>query len=207
VASQRQLEEMAARYGMGRARDLLEAAQKLADEFGETVALDAVLAALKRRVATRAWADADSRVPTEPYRESRPVYADLDEIGLMAEEGEHARSAAEVGVHDQAAPGRVSLRSLLGGRRSSEGLVDEDQAVANCKPLSTAVLSISRERPRTPGTDPRLMPTSAYPRGQREDRRALGRDSAMGPHATHPSSPLAARSTASSRGSGGEDVA
>jgi hypothetical protein len=198
---------MTARCGAGRARDLLEAAEKLADEFGETVPLDAVLAALKRRLATRSWTDADPRVPAERRHERRPVYAHLDEIGPVAEEGEHAGSAPEVVVQDQAAPGRVSLRSLLGGRRSSEGLVDEDQALANCKPLSTAVLSISRERRRTPGFEPRFMPASSYPRGRRDDRRAPAQDATMGPHPGSPSSSLTGSSATSSGGSGGQDAA
>lgn len=39
--------------------------------------------------------------------------------------------------------GRVTLRSLLGGLRSSEeDLIDERQALENCKPVSAAILSI-----------------------------------------------------------------
>jgi hypothetical protein len=42
------------------------------------------------------------------------------------------------------ATGRVTLRSLLSGLRSSEGdPIDERQALANCKPVSKAILSIT----------------------------------------------------------------
>jgi hypothetical protein len=197
---------MAARSGASRAEELLVAAEALAEEFGETVVLGALIAALKRRLANRGFTGAESRAAGR-HHEAHPVYAQLDEIGPPAEEGEHARRAADVGVHDQAAPGRASFRSLLGGRRSSEGLVDEDQALANCKPLSTAVLSVSRERPRTPGFEPRFMPMSSRSRGQRDDRRSPSQDARTAPRPGPTASSLAGSPTASSRRSGGEDAA
>lgn len=166
VASQRQLEEIAARCGVGRAQDLLVAAEKLADEFGQTVTLKALMATLQQRLATPGWSDTDTAARGERHQESHPVYAHVDESGLVAGEGAQAGSAAYVGGHDQAAPGRVSLRSLLGSRRSSEELIDEDQALANCKPLSTAVLSISREHPRASRFAPRSTPASSPPRAR-----------------------------------------
>jgi hypothetical protein len=183
VASERQLEEIAARCGVRRAQDLLVAAEKLADEFGQTVALEALMAALEHRLATPGWSDTDSPAPSERDHDSHPAYAHVDKSGLVAEEGEHAGSAAYVGGDDQAAPGRVGLRSLLGGRRSSEQLIDEDQALANCKPLSTAVLSISREHSRASRFAPRSAPANSPPRARRDTLRAPGGDeTASRPH-------------------------
>jgi hypothetical protein len=197
---------MAARCGASRAQELLVAAEGLAEEFGETVVLGALIAALKRRLANRGFGGADFRAPGQ-REQAHPVYAQLDEIGPLAEAGEHSRRAADVVVHDQAAPGRASLRSLLGSRRSSEGLVDEDQALANCKPLSTAVLSVSRERPRTPGFEPRFMPMSSRARGQRDDRRSPSQDARTAPRPGPSASSLAGSPAASSRRSGGEGAA
>jgi hypothetical protein len=101
----------------------------------------------------------------------------------VADEAEPAGGAAYVSGHAQAAPGRVSLRSLLGGRRSSEELIDEDQALANCKPLSTAVLSISREHSRASRFAPRSAPANSPPRARRDTLRAPGGDeTASRPH-------------------------
>jgi hypothetical protein len=176
VASQRQLEEIAARCGVRRAQELLVSAEELADEFGQTVALEALMAALERRLAAPGLSDTDSAAPSERHHESHPVYAHLEESGLVAEEGEHAGSATYVRGHAQAAPGRAGLRSLLGGRRSSEDLIDEDQALANCKPLSTAVLSISREHSRASRFAPRSTPASSPPRARGDTLRAARGD-------------------------------
>jgi hypothetical protein len=190
VASQRQLEEIAARCGVRRAQDLLVAAEKLADEFGQSVALEPLIAALEQRLATPGWSDTDSAGASERYHAGQPVYAHPDESGPAAEEAEHAGSAAYVSGPAQAAPGRVSLRSLLGGRRSSEELIDEDQALANCKPLSTAVLSISREHPRASRFAPRSTPANSPPRARRDTLRAPRGDETTSPRSNRLSSSL-----------------
>jgi hypothetical protein len=87
--------------------------------------------------------------------------AQLDEITEVPDE--HAGGVAQIGVRDGAATGRVArLRALLGRQRSSEGLIDEDQALANCKPLSRAVLSITRQEHKRvmSGSRPSAMPSS-----------------------------------------------
>jgi hypothetical protein len=201
VASQKQLEEMAARCGVGRAQDLLVAAEMLADEFGETVALEAVMAALEQCLARPSWVDTDTAAGPERQRENQPVYAHLDETGLADEEARRSASASYAGRHDQAAPGRVSLRSLLAGRRSSDELIDEDQALANCKPLSTAVLSINRERSRTSRLTPRSTPASPPPSARQDALRAPGADATRTSRSSRLSSPLAGSSATSSSGS------
>jgi hypothetical protein len=196
---------MAARCGIGRAQELMVAAEKLADEFGETVALEAVMAALERRLARAGWAESGSAAPTERHHQSHLVHERLDESGVVAEEGEHAGGAAYVSGHDQAAPRRVGLRSLLGGRRSSEGLIDEDQALANCKPLSTAVLSINREHSRASRFAPRTTPAATPPRPRRDALRAP-REETTSSRSNELSSPLSSSSTASNHRSS-DDVA
>jgi hypothetical protein len=135
---------MAARYDAAGAEDLLMAAERLAEEFGESTLLETVLNALKNRLAGIGSSDTVPSVAPSRPQETGPAYAHVDADRRPApERGEDPGSTAYVGAHDEAAPGRVSLRSLLSGRRSSTGLIDERQALANCKPLSTAVLSIS----------------------------------------------------------------
>jgi hypothetical protein len=218
VASQRQLEEMAARCGVSRAQDLLVAAEKLADEFGETVVLEAVMAALERRLAGSRRSDSDfgairERHPEserhsegERARESHPAYAHLDESRPVVKEAASSGSAAYAGRHDQAAPGRVSFRSLLAGRRSSEELIDEDKALANCKPLSTAVLSVSRENPRTSRFAPRSTPASPRPRSRQDGLRAPMGDAATSARSSRLSSSLAGSSAGPNSGSSDDAV-
>jgi hypothetical protein len=134
---------MAARYDAAGAEDLLIAAERLAEEFGESTLLEAVLNALKNRLASIGSSDTVPSVAPSRPKETGPPYANVDADRPAPEKGEDPDSTAYVGVHDEAAPGRVGLRSLLSGRRSSTGLIDERQALANCKPLSTAVLSIT----------------------------------------------------------------
>jgi hypothetical protein len=167
---------MAARYDGARAEELLAAAETLAREFGETVVIQALLAALNNRLAGTGSTHITPPLGSSSHEERSPVYAHVDTAGMSSQRRENSGRRAYADVHAQAAPGRAGLRSLLSGRRSSTGLVDESQALANCKPLSTAVLSITPKdeeehdhalmppsRPRNPGpettTDAQRDPT------------------------------------------------
>jgi hypothetical protein len=181
------------------------------------------MAALERRLAGSRWTDTDFDALRErhyesegPYEsegrsegerrsESQPVYADLDEDRPVAEEAANAGSAAYVGRGDQAAPGRVSFRSLLPGRRSSEELIDEDKALANCKPLSTAVLSVSREHARSSRFAPRSTPASPPPRGRQAGLRAPVGDAATSARSSRLSSSLG-RSSAPLKSSSSDET-
>jgi hypothetical protein len=175
------LDEIAARYDAAGAEDLLMAAETLAEEFGEATLLGAVLAALKNRLASIGSSDTAPSVAPSGQRETRPAYAHMDTAGVASEKGEDPDSTAYVAVHHEAAPGRVSLRSLLSGRRSSTGLIDERQALANCKPLSTAVLSITpQEQEQTNAFEQ----TSAPPNPRHEatrDHRGATEEATTGP--------------------------
>jgi hypothetical protein len=143
VASQGQLEEMAVHHGVSCAENLLLEAEALAEEFGEDMPLQAVVAAIKNCLEGLGWTEADFRLARERRRDRHLLGARAKGNGRLPKEDEHTGGVDRGGVRDEAATRRVTFRSLLGGRRSSEGLIDERQALANCKPLSTAVLSIT----------------------------------------------------------------
>jgi hypothetical protein len=183
---------------------LLVAAERLADEFGERVALEAVMAALERRLAGFHWTD--SAPPGDRDHDSQPVHRHLDESGPTADKAARAGGAAYGGRHDQLGSGRVNLRSLLSGRRSSEELIDEDKALDNCKPLSTAVLSVSREHPRPSRFAPRSTPESSPPVGRQDALRAPTGDGATSARSSRLPSSLAGSSAGPNPGSRDDTV-
>jgi hypothetical protein len=197
---------MAARYDAARAEDLLAAAETLTGEFGETVPLDALVAALNNRLARRSSTHTSPPVASSSDEERRPVYSHVDTTEVTSQGRENIRGTTYADVHPQAAPGRAGLRSLLGGRRSSSGLVDERQALANCKPLSTAVLSI------TPRDEQQHTPALTQSPGPRNPRPGTARDAQPDPSgnaasSSHSASTWSGNSPASSGGASGGDAA
>lgn len=197
---------MAARYDAARAEDLLAAAETLTGEFGETVLLEALVAALNNRLARRSSAHASPPVAPSSDEERRPVYSHVDTTGVTPHGRENIRGSAYADVHPQAAPGRAGLRSLLGGRRSSSGLVDERQALANCKPLSTAVLSIT---PKDEEEHTTALMQSSGPRNPRPETAGDAQRDPSGDAAasSHSASTWSGNSPASSGGASGGDAA
>jgi hypothetical protein len=197
---------MAARYDEARAEDLLAAAETLAGVFGETVVLDALLAALNNRLAGIGSTHTAPPVASSSHEERSPVYAHVDTAGVTSQRRENTGRKAYSEVHAQAAPGRAGLRSLLGGRRSSTGLVDESQALANCKPLSTAVLSITPKDEEE--RDHALMRPSRPPDPGPEATTDAQRDATGEPTASpHSPSTWSRNSAAPSSGASGGDAA
>lgn len=205
VASQRQLEEMAARYDAARAEDLLAAAETLAGEFGETVLLEALLAALNNRLTGTTSTHSAPQLERSSQEEGRQVYAQVDTAGVSSQGRESIRGTSHADPRAQAAPGRAGLRSLLGGRRSSTGLVDESQALANCKPLSTAVLSVSpKDEEEHPPPLMRPRPRGPHPETVREAQGGATGEMTAGSHSP---STWSRNSPASSSGASGGDAA
>jgi hypothetical protein len=197
---------MAARYDAAHAEDLLAAAEKLSGEFGETVVLAALVAALNNRLVRADSSHTSSPIAPSSDEERRPVYAHVDTTGVTSQRRESAGGTAYADVRGQAAPARAGLRSLLRGRRSSTGLVDENQALANCKPLSTAVLTITPKDEEEHG--PSLMPSSGPRNAARETVRDAEPDRTGDAAATsHSPSTWSGNPPASSSGAGGGDAA